>query len=132
MQILIYPSTDLFGAYASKKKYNGLILSEKLMYWFQDHYVPKRIRNKYKNDYRLSPIKNENFKDFPNTLIVLAECDPLYDEGFLYGQKLKKNKVQVEIKTYKGLMHGFLTMGGFIEEVDCVIKDINKKISNVI
>ena len=64
----------------------------------------------------------------PDTLIVLAECDPLYDEGLLYGQKLKENNIKVEIKVYKGLMHGFLTMGGIIKEVSSVIYFINKKI----
>ena len=39
----------------------------------------------------------------PDTLIVLAECDPLYDEGLLYGKKLKKNNVKVEIKVYEGI-----------------------------
>ena len=66
----------------------------------------------------------------PDTLIVLAECDPLYDEGLIYAKKLKENNVKVEIKVYKGLMHGFLTMAGVIKEVSSVITFINKKIDN--
>ena len=62
-------------------------------------------------------------------MIVLAECDPLYDEGYLYGKKLKENNIKVEIKVYKGLMHGFLTMGGVVKEVSSVISFINKKIN---
>ena len=68
-------------------------------------------------------------KGMPDTLIVLAECDPLYDEGLLYGKKLKENDVRVEIKIYKGLMHGFLTMGGIVKEVTSIISFINKKIN---
>ncbi len=130
LQVLIYPATHMFSSYDSKDKYDGLILNKKLMKWFQDNYVPRKIRKKYYDDIRLSPIKNKNLKGLPDTLIVLAECDPLYDEGFLYGKKLDENQVKVEIKTYKGLMHGFLTMSGAIEEVDIVIKDINKKIKS--
>ena len=69
-------------------------------------------------------------KGLPDTLIVLAECDPLYDEGILYGKKLTKYNVKVEIKVYEGLMHGFLTMGGTIKEVSSVLAFINKKINN--
>ncbi len=129
-QVLIYPATHMFSKYASKNKYEGLILNKKLMKWFEDHYCPNNIRKKYIDDPRLSPIKNKEMKGMPDTLIVLAECDPLYDEGLLYGKKLKKNKVKVEIKVYEGLMHGFLTMGGAVKEVSSVIAFINKKIDN--
>ena len=129
-QVLVYPATHMFSKYDSKNKYEGLILNKKLMKWFEDHYCPNNIRKKYINDPRLSPIKNKKMKGMPDTLIVLAECDPLYDEGLLYGKKLKENNVKVEIKVYKGLMHGFLTMGGIIKEVSSVIAFINKKIDN--
>ena len=129
-QVLVYPATHMFSKYESKNKYEGLILNKKLMKWFENHYCPNNIRKKYISDSRLSPIKNKKMKGMPDTLIVLAECDPLYDEGLLYGKKLKKNNVKVEIKVYKGLMHGFLTMGGAIKEVNSVIAFINKKIDN--
>ncbi len=129
-QVLVYPATHMFSKYVSKDKYDGLILNKKLMRWFENHYCPNKIRKKYINDPRLSPIKNKKMKGMPDTLIVLAECDPLFDEGLLYGQKLKENNVNVEIKVYKGLMHGFLTMGGVIKEVSSVITFINKKINS--
>ena len=130
LQVLVYPATHMFSKYDSKNKYDGLILNKKLMKWFEDHYCPKKIRKKYINDPRLSPIKNKKMTGMPNTLIVLAECDPLHDEGFLYGKKLEENNVKVEIKVFKGLMHGFLTMGGAIKEVSSVINFTNKKINN--
>ena len=129
-QVLVYPATHMFSKYASKNKYEGLILNKKLMKWFEDHYCPNSIRKKYIDDPRLSPIKNKHMKGMPDTLIVLAECDPLYDEGLLYGKKLLQNNVKVEIKVYEGLMHGFLTMGGAIKEVSSVLTFINKKIDN--
>ena len=127
-QVLVYPATHMFSKYESKNKYEGLILNKKLMKWFESHYCPKNIRKKYINDPRLSPIKNKKMKGMPDTLIVLAECDPLYDEGLLYGKKLKENNIKVEIKVYNGLMHGFLTMGGVVKEVTSVISFINKRI----
>ena len=131
-QVLIYPATHMFSKYDSKNKYEGLILNKKLMKWFEDHYCPNKIRKKYIDDPRLSPIKNKQMKGMPDTLIVLAECDPLYDEGLLYGTKLKNNNVKVEIKVYKGLMHGFFTMGGIVKELTSVISFINKKIDDIL
>ena len=130
LQVLIYPATHMFSKYDSKNKYDGLILNKKLMKWFEDHYCPIQIRKKYINDPRLSPIKNKNMKGMPDTLLVLAECDPLYDEGLLYGKKLIENNVKVETKVYKGLIHGFLTMGGVIKEVNSAMNLINKKINS--
>ena len=49
----------MFSKYESKNKYEGLILNKKLMKWFEDHYCPNKIRKKYINDPRLSPIKNK-------------------------------------------------------------------------
>ena len=93
-QVLVYPATHMFSKYASKNKYEGLILNKKLMKWFESHYCPENIRKRYINDPRLSPIKNKKMKGMPDTLIVLAECDPLYDEGLLYGQKLRENNIK--------------------------------------
>ena len=129
LQVLIYPATHMFSQYESKNKYDGLILSKKLMSWFENHYCPKNIRKKYADDKRLSPIKNKKMKGMPSTLIILAECDPLFDEGYLYGNRLEESNVKVQVKVYKGLMHGFLTMGGVIKEVKEVINFINKKIN---
>ena len=129
LQVLIYPATHMFSQYDSKNKFDGLILSKKLMSWFENHYCPINIRKKYVNDVRLSPIKNKKMKGMPDTLIILAECDPLFDEGYLYGSRLAENDVKVEVKIYKGLMHGFITMGGVIKEVKKVINFINNKIN---
>ena len=93
LQVLFYPATHMFSKYDSKNKYDGLILNKKLMKWFEDHYCPQKIRKKYINDPRLSPIKNKKMIGLPDTLIVLAECDPLYDEGLMYGKKLKENNL---------------------------------------
>ena len=90
LQVLIYPATDFSNLYKSKLKYDGLILSKKLIEWFEYNYLPNKIRNIYFNDWRLSPLKAPNFRDLPDSFIALAECDPLFDEGYLYAKRLKK------------------------------------------
>lgn len=127
LQILIYPATSLFSNYKSKQKYNGLILSHEIMSWFEKHYVPDNIKGIYINDWRLSPLKAKSFNNLPDSFIALAECDPLYDEGLLYAQKLIKSGNTVDLNIYNGQIHGFLTMGGVIPDTNKMINQIKVK-----
>ena len=132
LQILIYPVTSFSSNFPSKKKYDGLILSKDLMQWFEKKYLPQSIREKYLNDWKLSPIKASSLSNLPKTLLILAECDPLFDEGKYFGDLLNKNKNDVELIIYKGQIHGFLTMGGFIEDANNMINLIKKRANAVL
>ena len=125
-QALIYPSTHLGSNYKSKEKYDGYILSKLLMKWFEEKYINKNQLN----DWRAAPILFEDLSNLPNTLIVVAGCDPLRDEGIAYGEKLKKAGNKVDIKIFKGQIHGFLTMGARISDTNKLIKLVSEKITN--
>ena len=125
-QALIYPSTHLGSNYKSKEKYDGYILSKLLMKWFEEKYINKNQLN----DWRAAPILFEDLSNLPNTLIVVAGCDPLRDEGIAYGEALKKAGNNVEIKIFKGQIHGFLTMGARISDTNKLIKLVSEKITN--
>ena len=125
-QALIYPSTHLGSNYKSKEKYDGYILSKLLMKWFEEKYINKNQLN----DWRAAPILFEDLSNLPNTLIVVAGCDPLRDEGIAYGEKLKKAGNKVEIKIFEGQIHGFLTMGARISDTNKLIKLVSEKITN--
>ena len=53
----------------------------------------------------------------------LAECDPLVDEGILYADKLRAAGVPVELEIYRGVIHGFITMGRAIAEARQLQRD---------
>ena len=125
-QALIYPSTHLGSNYKSKEKYDGYILSKLLMKWFEEKYINKNQLN----DWRAAPILFEDLSNLPNTLIVVAGCDPLRDEGIAYGEELKKAGNNVEIKIFEGQIHGFLTMGARISDTNKLIKLVSEKITN--
>ena len=46
----------------------------------------------------------------------LAECDPLVDEGLMYGDRLRAAGVPVEMEIYRGVTHEFIKMGRIIAE----------------
>ncbi len=59
----------------------------------------------------VSPLLGEDFNALPPTSILLAGCDPLYDEGIALAQKLKQAGVLARLTTYEKTIHAFLSFG---------------------
>jgi acetyl esterase/lipase len=55
-----------------------------------------------------------DLKGLPPTTIVLAEIDPLHDDGANLADKLKAAGVQTEVKDYAGVTHEFFGMGAVV------------------
>ena len=115
--------------YPSKDKYDGYILSNKLMSWFEEKYIDKSLLS----DWRAAPILFEDLANLPESLIVVAGCDPLKDEGIAYGEELKKAGNKSETIVFDGQIHGFLTMGARIKDtkrlINLLCDRINKAFS---
>ena len=94
------------------------------MNWFEEKYINKNELD----DWRAAPILYKDLGDLPNTLIAVAGCDPLKDEGIAYGEALIKAGNNVEIKIFEGQIHGFLTMGARISDTNKLIKLVSKSI----
>ena len=105
------------------------------MKWFENNYLPKNIRKRYKNDWKISPAKSSSLANLPPAYIALAECDPLYDEGIFYSELLKNSGNDLDIDIFKGQIHGFLTMDSMIKDASLLIEKIKKialeKLSNI-
>lgn len=78
-------------------------------------------------DFFLSPSLTPEslLKFYPETLIICGDSDPVLDSNLRFGLRLKMNRVQVQIKTYKYMQHGFLAYANFgFEEVYKSLEDI--------
>ena len=54
-----------------------------------------------------APALNTDYKKFPPTITFVGDIEPFYDETVQYVGALKKQKIPVEFKVYKGAYHAF-------------------------
>ena len=109
-QFLIYPVTDGEGDHPSREENgSGYFLDLPTMAWFAHHYAPSGDAT----DPRLAPLRADSFEGLPPAVVVTAELDPLRDEGEAYAEALRSAGVQVEVRRYDGMIHGFMDMGAF-------------------
>lgn len=116
-QLLIYPSADLAGTTPSRERYAapGYFMRRELIDWFEDQCVPEPGR---RTDPLVSPLRAPDLRGMPPGHIVLGGCDPLHDEGEAYGQRLRQAGVDVDVRSYPGVFHGFFGLRGILPEAD--------------
>ncbi|MNP74333.1 alpha/beta hydrolase fold protein [compost metagenome] len=51
-------------------------------------------------------------------MLLVAECDPLHDEGVAYAHHLEEGGVPVSLQVMAGVTHDFMRMGLIIEEAE--------------
>lgn len=79
------------------------------MNWFKNNYLPN---SEDWTKWDASPIfaPPELIRKLPKAWIGVAELDILKEEGIAYGEKLKKEGVEVEIVVYKRAPHPIMAM----------------------
>lgn len=113
LQLLIYPGTTDHQDTPSHARFaDGPMLDKALIDWFFGQYIDSVDRG----DWRFAPLKSADVDGVAPAWVGLAECDPLVDEGVLYADKLRAAGVPVDLEIYRGVVHGFLTMGRAIPE----------------
>lgn len=105
-QMLLFPATDMGAVTASRRDFaEGYLLDMKTMQWFTNHYI--RDSGDLKNP-QASPLLADNFSNLPPAFVMVAEFDPLHDEGVAYAEKLRNANVPVLVEDYPGMVHDFI------------------------
>ncbi len=108
-QVLIVPVIQHDFNTSSYQKYaKGYFLTKELMEWFWGLYLNKVADGQ---EPTASLLNASDVSGLPPTLFILAEFDPLYDEGLAYAEKLKAVKVPVIVRNY-ATIHGFTSIDG--------------------
>jgi len=112
LQLLITPGTAAKTETASHRLFgHGFLLDAEAIAWFFDHYIPTERRH----DWRFAPLEAEVDGVAP-ACVILAECDPLVDEGLAYADRLRAAGVAVSLELVRGVTHDFIKMGRVLKE----------------
>lgn len=122
-QILIYPNTDL----TEERDYSSIKERAPRPSWRADMdryfkaYVPAGVNRR--SGY-ISPVLAKDLSRLPKTLMILAEADPLFDEGELLASRLEAAGVDVTQRVYPGMIHGFFQMAGVLDAGKALITEV--------
>ncbi|MBT2450040.1 alpha/beta hydrolase [Streptomyces sp. ISL-43] len=102
-QLLFYPPLDASMDSPSVAEYGqGYFHTAAHMAWYWDQYGGDPAHP------HVSPLRAPDLAGLPRTLLVLADCDVLRDEGLAYGRRLGRAGVDCAVHLAPGVFHGFL------------------------
>lgn len=112
-QVLITPGTTAFADTPSHRRFGeGFLLDAAGIEWFFSHYIETAQRS----DWRFAPLAAHDLDGVVPACVVLAECDPLVDEGVAYADRLRQAGVAVELELVRGVTHDFIKLGRLLPE----------------
>lgn len=108
LQMLFYPGLTANQDTASHQVYaDDPIIPEKLITWFFHQYIDDDVRT----DWRFAPLCCDDLHGVAPAWFGLSECDPLFDEGMAYADRLRFAGVKVDLEIYRGVTHEFAKFG---------------------
>ncbi|RQP22186.1 alpha/beta hydrolase [Piscinibacter terrae] len=113
LQLLITPGTTAHADTPSHRTFaSGYLLEAQGISWFFDHYIDPADRE----DWRFAPLLADDLEGVAPACVILAECDPLVDEGVAYADRLRAAGVMVDLELYRGVTHDFIKLGRVLPE----------------
>ena len=101
----------------------------------EDYILTRKRINDYMSLYRsgeednnnpyFAPLVAKDFSNQPKTMVIVAEFDPLRDEGTAYAQKLREAGNLVKYYRMKDALHGFISLGPLNQHVQKTYKLVN-------
>ncbi len=113
LQLLITPGTAALATYASRHLFaNGFLLDTATIDWFFEHTIERSQRH----DWRFAPLEADDLSGVAPACVIIAECDPVADEGVAYADRLRMAGVPVHLDLVRGMTHDFIKMGRVLKE----------------
>lgn len=113
LQMLFYPGC---GARQNNRSHHlfgqGFLLELAHIDYFFGHYLRAE---RDREDWRFAPMLAPDLDGVAPAWIGLAECDPQFDDGRDYADRLRAAGVKVELEIYAGVVHDFVRMGRAID-----------------
>ncbi len=120
-QVLIYPAVDnQLNSKTWETYVNGPVLNKQGGMEAWAGYLPEDE----KDNPLAIPVLIRDFKETPPTLIILAEHDPLLDDGKQLSANMENAGIKLKTSLYKDMVHGFMHMGELLEEVQSAVNEM--------
>ena len=121
-QLLIYPVTDFYDANHPSMEENaeGYGLTRAGMIWFWNHYLERLTDGAHPH---ASPLRAVDLHRLPPALVIMAEFDPLRDEGAQYAVRLRDAGVPTDMRQWDGMNHGFFFWPGVVNTASVAIDE---------
>ncbi|PVD26540.1 hypothetical protein C0Q70_14217 [Pomacea canaliculata] len=114
-KIAIYPFTDLT---LSAPSYSEFVdtpgLNTNTIKWFMKQFLENEDQV---TDPVVSPYFRPSFIGLPPALVILAELDPIRDDGLAYAKKMQEAGVPTDILVVHGAPHVFFHLPGHFKEL---------------
>jgi acetyl esterase len=115
LQLLLYPALDSTMATPSWHEFSErYFLTAPQMAWYWRQYAddPDLLDLP-----EVSPSRSTDLSGVAPALVVTAECDVLRDEAETYAERMRAVGIPVRLWRFKGQIHGFLSLGATLPEV---------------
>jgi acetyl esterase len=129
VQVLIYPALDPdLDTASAVDNAEGFGLTTDDMRWSWKQYLqsPDDWHNPW-----ACPARAPSLEGLPPAVVVTAEFDVLRDEGTAYVDRLRGAGIPVLHHDYGGSIHGFLWMGGRLDDCQAMLNDIARDLSKL-
>lgn len=90
-------------------------LNSPMLEWFASYYLPDP--SIASTDPSVSPAIAD-LTGLPPATVILAEIDPLHDQGEIYAQQLTDVGVDTTVTTYDGVTHEFFGTGAVVDKAN--------------
>jgi acetyl esterase len=125
-QLLLYPGLDVAAdatTYPSRvENREGYLLGLDDMVWFGGHYVGAwAAAGNPLTDPDLSPLHAPDLRGLAPAVVVVAEFDPLRDEGVAYASALTAAGTPATLVRADGMIHGFFDLAPVSDAVEAAV-----------
>ena len=129
-QLLLFPSTDLAGHFASMEKFGvGYFIDKRTIDWNNDQLVPPGFD---RASPQLSPLRAKDFAGLPPAYVMLGGYDPMHDEGLAYAEKLRQAGVPVTVGDYADMVHCFIYLQTVLPQAHEAVTAAAKAVRDVL